>query len=125
MTQREQIISDYIDAYNNFDVEGMAANLDESVRFENLSNGVTNMSLTGLASFKEQAEQAKSLFSKRTQSVKSFTHRDDETEVRIDYYAVLATDFPNGLKKGDEFKLQGKSIFKFAGGKVIGLTDIS
>ncbi|MDB5205022.1 MAG: hypothetical protein JWR72_97, partial [Flavisolibacter sp.] len=31
----------------------------------------------------------------------------------------------NGLKKGDEVKLKGKSIFQFLGDKIIRLTDIS
>ena len=55
----------------------------------------------------------------------SFKHLSDETEIEIDYYAVLGMDFPNGLKRGDELKLKGKSIFKFLNDKIIKLTDIS
>jgi hypothetical protein len=125
MTHKEKIIRDYVDAYNNFDIDKMVVDFDENIVFENVSNGEINMSLTGLTSFKEQAQQAKSYFSKRTQTIKSFKHENEQTEIAIDYYAILAIDFPNGLQKGDELKLQGKSIFKFVNGKINKLTDIS
>jgi hypothetical protein len=83
------------------------------------------MSLSGLTSFKEQAELAKNYFSLNKQTIKSYLHCNNETEIEIDYYAILAMDFPNGLKKGDELQLKGKSIFKFSGDKIIKLTDIS
>ena len=124
-TQRERIIHDYINAYNHFDIEKMIANLNEAIQFKNIANGVTNMTLTGLDSFKEQAENAKHLFSKRTQAIRSFKHRDDETEIDVAFHAILATDFPNGLKQGDELNIQGRSIFRFAGDSIIELTDIS
>jgi hypothetical protein len=125
MEQREQIILDYIKAYNEFDTAKMVADFDESVRFENISNGESNMTLSGLAAFKAQAEEIKNVFSKRKQTVKSFHHLDDQTEIEIDYDATLAIDFPNGLKKGQQLKLQGKSIFKFSGEKIVELIDIS
>jgi hypothetical protein len=59
-------------------------------------------------------------------TIKSFTHNDDETEIVINYSAVLAMDFPNGLKKGETLNLTGKSVFKFSdNSKIIKLTDIS
>jgi len=125
MISREQIIVEYINGYNNFDIERMLKNLDENLRFENISNGVSNMTLQGLAAFKEQAEKAKSLFTTRTQTIKSFRHQHELTEIEIEYNAVLAVDLPNGLKKGEVLNLRGKSIFKFYGKKIIELIDIS
>lgn len=125
MKQREKIISDYIDAYNRFDIDGMVVDFDEAINFKNISNGKVNMSINGLDKFKEQAEQAKNLFTKRKQTLKSFNHKDDETEINIAYYAVLAVDLPNGLLKRDELNIEGKSIFKFRNGKIISITDIS
>ena len=125
MIDRERIIQSYVNGYNEFDLDKMVKDLDETIVFENISNGETNMSLTGIKAFKEQAEQARSYFSNRTQIIRSFIHQGDETEIEIDYQAVLAIDFPNGLKKGAEIKLQGKSIFTFWGDKIIKLTDIS
>lgn len=125
MKQRENIILNYIKAYNEFDIDGMVADFDGSIRFENISNGKNNMTLFGLTSFKAQAEEAKNIFSARQQTVKSFHHSGDQTEIEIDYEATLAVDFPNGLKKGQRLKLLGKSIFKFSDGKIVELTDVS
>jgi hypothetical protein len=125
MKTREDVVRNYIAAYNDFDVNKMLLDLDEAVQFENISNGVVDMKLVGLAAFKEQAAQATKLFSKRTQTIKSITHRGDETEIEIDYHAVLAVDLANGLRKGDELNLQGRSIFKFSGDKIVAISDIS
>ena len=125
MTNREHIIKNYIEAYNAFDVNKMVADFDKNIVFENIQNGELNLCLKGLAAFKEQAEQAKTYFSKRTQTIKSFVHRSLETEIEIDYHAVLGMDFPNGLKSGQELNLQGKSIFCFLDDKITKLTDIS
>lgn len=42
--------------------------------FENIQNGKTNMTLTGLTEFRQQAVQAKTYFTKRTQIIQSFSH---------------------------------------------------
>ncbi len=125
MKGREKVIKNYIDGYNQFDIDKMVADLDDNIIFENNQNGETNMSLTGLAAFRQQAEHAKAYFTDRTQTIKSFIHSDNTTEIDIDYNAILGMDFPNGLKKGQNLSLVGKSIFEFNGGKIIKLTDIS
>lgn len=124
-SDREKVVKNYIDGYNHFDIDKMMADFDESIYFENVQNGEVNMSLSGISAFKQQAEHAKNYFTIRQQTIKSFTHNDDETEITINYSAVLAMDFPNGLKKGETLNLIGKSIFKFSNNKVIKLTDIS
>lgn len=125
MSEREKIVKNYIDGYNQFDCDKMLFDLDENVVFENIQKGEINMSLIGLKALKQQAEQAKSYFTTRTQTIISFKHLGGETEIEIDYYAILGMDFPNGLKRGDELKLKGKSIFKFLNDKIIKLADIS
>jgi hypothetical protein len=126
MELREQIISNYINSYNSFDVKGMMADMDPLVKFENIANGDINMALNGLQAFKEQAEQATGIFTTRQQTINSFKHlAADEIEIDITYQAVLAIDLPNGMKKGDELNLTGRSVFKFNGDKIIKLTDIS
>jgi hypothetical protein len=47
------------------------------------------------------------------------------SEIEIEYYAVLAMDFSNGMKKGNEIRLNGKSIFVFKNNKIIRITDFS
>jgi hypothetical protein len=125
MTNRKKVIENYIKAYNEFDIDKMVEDFDENIVFENIQGGETNMSLKGLSAFKDQAEQAKSYFTTRKQTIRSFKHEDNQTEIEINYSATLAIDFPNGFKPGQELILKGKSIFTFQGNKVIKLTDIS
>ncbi|QTE34789.1 nuclear transport factor 2 family protein [Mucilaginibacter gossypii] len=125
MQQRELIISNYVKAYNNFDVEDMLKNLAPSVKFQNISNGDVDMELDGIAAFRSQAEQATELFERREQIIRSFKHTGNKTEIAIDYNAILAADLPNGLKKGDELNLKGHSIFTFDGDRIVGIMDIS
>lgn len=125
MIDRERIIKNYIQSYNQFDIDKMFVDFDEKIVFENIHNGETNMSLRGLSALIEQAEQAKTYFTERAQSIKSFSHVDNRCEIEIGYRAILAIDFPNGLKKGQELNLIGKSIFEFEGDRIIRLTDIS
>jgi len=125
MQHRELIISNYVKAYNNFDVEGMLNDLAPSIKFQNISNGDVNMELDGIEAFRNQAEQAIKLFERREQIIRSFKHTGSKTEIEIDYNAVIAIDLPNGLKKGDELNLKGHSIFTFNGDSIVGIMDIS
>lgn len=122
---REDIINYYIAGYNSFDPDKMIAHFDDNIIFENVQNGQVNITLNGIRAFKEQAGQSREYFSSREQTIKSFKHSHNKTEVEIDYVAVLAMDFPNGLKKGELLTLKGKSIFEFQDNKIIKLTDIS
>jgi len=125
MENREKIIENYIAGYNNFDTDRMVTDFCHDIVFENISGGETSLRLIGLQAFKDQAEQAKTYFYSRKQTITSYLHQQDETMITIEYTAVLAMDFPNGLKKGDELNLKGTSVFKFSGDKIISLTDIS
>lgn len=125
MNEKEEIIQNYIDSYNEFNIDKMVADFDENIVFENIQNGEKNMSLSGLAEFRKQAEEAVTYFEKRTQTIRSFKHFGDTVEIEIDYNAILGIDFPNGLKKGQELNLSGKSIFVFAAARIIKLTDVS
>jgi len=125
MKDRESMILEYLKGYNQFDVDKMVADFDREFVFENITGGVTTHKLQGVESFKDQAAQAAAYFSERIQTAKSFVHHADKTEVEIDYYAVLALDFPTGEKAGEEMNMGGKSIFRFADDKIIGITDVS
>ncbi|GAB2695650.1 hypothetical protein GCM10027037_19310 [Mucilaginibacter koreensis] len=122
--KREQLIQAYIDAYNNFDIEGMMAGLKNSMEFKNITGGVVDLHLQGLEAFKQQAIQAVAFFNQRQQTVTDYKHEPAQTEVTIDYQAIVAADLPNGLKQGDLLQLSGTSVFTFDGGKISGITDI-
>ncbi|MEP1086427.1 nuclear transport factor 2 family protein [Algoriphagus sp.] len=125
MKNREEIIKNYIEGYNSFDIQKMTRNFSDDILFENIQDGVTTLTLKGIQAFAAQAEETKFYFSKRKQTLLSFKHVADKIEIEIDYWAVLAIDLPNGLKKGDEIKLRGRSIFEFSNDKIIMLTDES
>ncbi|UOQ72794.1 nuclear transport factor 2 family protein [Hymenobacter cellulosilyticus] len=124
-TQQKQLVESYIEAYNRLDVAGMLQPLHENVVFRNVSNGEVDLTLTGKENFLQQAEQALQYFSQREQRVTDWQFSADKVEVQLDYSAVAAMDFPNGLKGGDTLQLQGKSVFEFADGQITSITDIS
>jgi hypothetical protein len=125
MNNKEKIIQNYIEGYNQFDIDKMIADFDESVIFENIQNGEINLTLNGIEEFKAQAEKGKEYFSARKQTIISFIQDEITAIIDIDYYAVLAVDFPNGLKAGQGLNKKGKSIFQFSDNKIVKLTDIS
>ena len=122
---REKTIQNYIDGYNEFDIEKMTRDLDDNIIFQNVQNEETNLTLNGINAFKQQATEAKTYFESRQQRITAINHFDDKTAIEIDYVAVLAMGFPNGLKKGQQLELKGKSIFRFRDNKIIELTDIA
>nr|HMP30412.1 nuclear transport factor 2 family protein [Saprospiraceae bacterium] len=115
----------YIDAYNRFDIDSMVQYFSENIVFENIQDGVFTIELKGLQAFMNQAMTAKSYFTERKQTIVAMNHFEDTTVINIEYFGILAVDFPNGLKRSDHIKLTGKSIFKFKDRLVIKLTDIS
>ena len=125
MTGKEKMIQNYIEGYNQFDIEKMIADFDESIVFENIQNGEINMTLSGIKEFTAQAERGKEYFSARKQTITSFIQDEITAIIDINYYAVLAIDFPNGLKAGQELTMKGKSIFQFLDDKIVKLTDMS
>lgn len=123
--EKKNLIENYVRAYNERDVEKMLVDLHEEVRFVNVSGGETTHELKGAAAFKAQAEQAAELFAEREQQIKNFACGETECEIEIDYRATLASDLPNGMKAGDRIEIAGKSIFRFADGKIVEIRDIS
>ncbi|MCU0468202.1 MAG: nuclear transport factor 2 family protein [Arcicella sp.] len=123
--QKLVIIQSYIEAYNNFDTEGMIKDLHENIVFKNIANQEVNLTTVGKAEFKNQANQAKQFFKSRKQTITSTIVNEDSFEIMIDYQGVIAIDLPNGMKENDEIKLVGKSIFSFENDKIIAITDIS
>ncbi|GAB3303376.1 nuclear transport factor 2 family protein [Hymenobacter tenuis] len=124
-SQVKKLVTDYIEAYNRFDVTGMLAPLHEDMVFRNISGGEVNLTTTGKESFRQQAEQAKQYFLQREQRITDWQVADNRVEVLIDYTGVAAVEFPNGLKPGDTLHLQGKSVFQFADGLILSIDDIS
>ncbi|GGG27568.1 nuclear transport factor 2 family protein [Hymenobacter glacieicola] len=123
--QAKNLVTNYIEAYNRFDVAGMLAPLHDEVTFRNIASGEISLTTHGKAEFQAQAEQATRYFSQREQRVTNWQVADSRVEALLDYIAVAAMDFPNGLKAGDKLQLQGKSVFQFTDGLIVSIDDIS
>ncbi len=122
---QKSYIQEYIEAYNAFNVDAMLKNLHHGIEFKNISDGAVNVQLNGIEAFRLQAEQAQQFFQMREQRITNFTFDRDAVTVEVDYQAVMAIDLPNGMKKGDQIHLQGKTIFRFQDEKITSITDIS
>jgi len=65
MKQREQIIYNYVHAYNNFDIDGMLIHLDHDILFNNVYEGKINMTLEGAKSLSLKGNPYLSFLSKK------------------------------------------------------------
>lgn len=122
-SQQKQIIENYIQSYNQFDVDGMLRDVHPDVVFENLSEGEIEMRLEGVEALSKQAHEAKAYFSKRTQTIENWTFEESIVTIQIDYQGILSVDLPNGLKSGDTLSLKGHSVFEFQGDRIIKIQD--
>ena len=123
--QARELIENYLEAYNLFDVAGMLSCLHSKVGFENVTDNVVTLRTEGKAAFEAQAAQAIALFMERNQHILAFRFEEDRAEADIDYFAISAVDWPNGLKAGTLLQLTGKSVFTFREGLIYSIQDIS
>jgi ketosteroid isomerase-like protein len=124
-TQAEKLVDSYIEAYNGFDVPGMLACLHPDVQFEHSTNGDVTVRLDGRAAFEAQATRAAAWFSERTQHVTAFRWEEEQAEAAIDYFAITATDLPNGMKAGTILQFSGRSVFSFRDELIAFIQDFS
>lgn len=124
-SETKEIIADYVEAYNSFDVMRMIKLLSGDILFRNISNGEVDTETHGINEFKELAEKSTQMFSSRRQTILDWSALDDKIEVTIDYEGILAVDLANGLKMGDRIHLKGKSIFKIEEEKITLIEDYS
>jgi ketosteroid isomerase-like protein len=123
--QAKMLVDKYIEAYNGFDVPGMLACLHPDVQFEHSTNGDVTVRLDGKAAFESQATRAAAWFTERTQHVTAFRWQDEQAEVGVEYFAITATDLPNGIKTGATLQFSGRSIFSFQDGLIAFIQDFS
>ncbi|MEX0662375.1 MAG: nuclear transport factor 2 family protein [Balneolaceae bacterium] len=123
--QQKQIVENYVTSYNKFDIDGMIAELDGNIVFENISNGKVDLRTEGVDEFKKQAESAKKIFRQRKQTIDNWQFSNSIVSIDIKYEAIVDITLPNGLKSGDSLKLKGKSVFEFNEGKIVKITDES
>ena len=124
-SKTKEMIENYVEAYNSFDVSGMVKLLHQNILFRNYVNGEVNVETYGIQAFKELAEKSIKTFSSRRQNIMEYRVREDKIEVFINYEGILAVDLPNGLKTGNKLRLKGKSVFQFEEGKISRIEDYS
>lgn len=124
-SKTKEIIDNYVEAYNSFDVPGMIKLLNKDILFRNFSNGEMNRETNGTQEFKKLAEKSTEIFSSRRQTIIEYSVIDDKIEVIIDYEGIRAVDLPNGFKTGDKMQLKGKSVFRIEDGKICMIEDYS
>lgn len=129
MVSREKqlkiIIDQYLQAYNNFNIDGMVKHLHPNVEFKNITGDEVNVYIQGLETLKMQAQDSTKLFKKREMKITKQTINGDVIINKIDFKAVFNIDIPNGPQSGELIKFKNESVFKFKGDKIISIADIS
>lgn len=123
--QKRDLIERYIAAYNAFNIDGMLTVMSDDVVFRNVSDGEITMEIEGREELRVAAEQAKAMFSTRTQKPTGWAFSGDTVTVEIDYQAVLSVDIEDGPDAGETMWLKGWSVFRFEDGLVVEFEDHS
>jgi len=124
MTNKDLVIK-FINAYNLPDIETMLQCLHPGIKFRNVSDGEVNAAAEGIKQFEELARQSLSLFSQREQKIIKYSEEADKINIEIEYDAILANDFANGMKAGDKLQLTGKSEYIIKDGLIYSIIDES
>lgn len=124
-TEKRILIEQFIVAYNRFDVDGMLALLTPDVLFENVADGQVTAATSGIAEFRQLAEQSKALFSERKQTITALKFRPASVVASLAWRGVFAIDVPNGPVAGSVIALEGESEFEFSGERISRIVDRS
>lgn len=124
-TLKKEMIVSYIDAYNNFDIDGMLIHLSDDVKFKNTEGGVVTLQAQGIDGFRHIATETAKFFASREQQILEYDFTPNGVAVKINFEAVVGMDISERLKEGDSFELGGKTIFGFENGKISSIEDYS
>lgn len=123
--RQQELIDRYLAAYNAFDIEGMLAQLDPAVRFENYAGGQLTAEASGVEAFRRLAEQSKTLFAEREQRVTALAREGDALVADIAWRGRLAADIPGGPRAGEVLEMRGRSAFEFGADAIVKIVDRS
>lgn len=121
----EDIISRYIQSYNDRDIEGMLDCVTEDVIFENISNASQSMRLEGREQMGEVARLSGNAFSYRRQRMINLIIGEGKAAAEIEFEGKAAVDLPNGVRAGETVKIRGASFFEFRGRLLSRIADYS
>ncbi len=117
MAQQELIV-DYINAYNRFDIPAMLACLSHDVRFEHYERHALQLSIHGKHEFEQVARQSLKLFSSREQRILNLQSNTDGVRVEVSFTARLVQQ-----PEAAPLKIQGSSEFSFKDGLISEIRD--
>lgn len=118
------IIEEYINKYNKFDIKGMLELLDKDISFINYCNDEIDFQVKGLEEFERLARTSIEFFETRTQKIINAIYSDVAVAIEVTYLAVPKVDLPNGIKKGQVVEIEGKSFFRIKNRKISEIIDV-
>ena len=118
-----EIIQNYIEAYNDRDIERMLTFVTEDVVFENISNTGQSMRFEGRQAMAEVVRLSGNAFSYRRQKLIKLILDGNLASAEVKFEAKAAVDLPTGAKAGDMIKLRGASFFEFRDGLLCRIAD--
>ncbi|MFN3944757.1 MAG: nuclear transport factor 2 family protein [Allosphingosinicella sp.] len=122
--QLPEIIRSYLDAYNRRDAEALIDCVTDDVIFENVSNSGQSLTLEGRDAFAGLARQAATMFSARSQVVRTAVVSGDQVALEIDWSGTPAVDL-GPMKAGVAVAMRGASFFTLRNGKIARIVDLS
>jgi steroid delta-isomerase-like uncharacterized protein len=121
--QNKKLVENYIDQYNNKNIDAMLDLFSDDVQFESVSNAGECIKTDGKAQLRDLASMSVTYFQQRRQTVMSWVIDDNHVAVEIDYWCKLAKDLQDGRKAGEELRLRGASFFTIRNRLIARLVD--
>ena len=121
--EMKQVVDQYVQAYNTFDIDGMLSLMHEDIIFKIISGIRTNLSTKGKSEFVEIAEQAKEIFSSRCQKIRNYFFDSNKAVVEMDFEGILKLDLDDSITSGERLIFRDKFVFKFKDGLIVSLVD--
>lgn len=118
-----KIISKYIDAYNERDIDRVLECVTADVIFENISNTGQSMSFEGREAMAEIVRLSGNAFSYRRQKLVRLIQSGNLASAEVLFEAKAAVDLPTGARAGDMIKLRGASFFELRDGLLCRIAD--
>jgi steroid delta-isomerase-like uncharacterized protein len=121
--RNKKLVEDYINQYNNKNIDAMLDLFSDDVQFESVSNDGDCVKTDGKEQLRELASMSVAYFQQRRQTVLSWVIDENHVAVEIDYWCKLAKDLSTGQKAGEELRLRGASFFTIQNGLIARLVD--
>ena len=90
----KEIVEDFINAYNQFDIDRMVSYVHPEIEFRNISEGEVTHAIKGVEGFKLQAREAGYYFTERRQTITRLLIEEQKAEAFVDYSGTLAAGLP-------------------------------